>query len=106
MNKYSVVQKMPFPRAAVNPRSRAQVAATRKLLAFNRRRRGHRPIPRRLKRRATGFHGLPIKLLAKHKGAWRTVAAFQGTPKGIRRAKQYARKYSRFERVPVRLIRA
>jgi len=94
-----------------NPRKRrrsaAQHAATRKLLAFNRARRGgatRRRLRRAVKRGV--FSGLPIKLQEHRKGKWLTVAGFQGTPRGIKRAKAYARKYANFERVQVRLIRA
>jgi hypothetical protein len=125
MNKYRVVSRLPGPRAASdgihidigshNPRKRrrgrgrmrsgAQIAATRKLIAFNRKRRGGK---RRIRaRRGSGkFYDLPVRLLEKRGGNWRTVAAFQGTPRGIKRAKAYARKYATFERVQVRLVRA
>lgn len=111
MNKYRVVSQLPGPRR--NPhrrkrrRSAAQRAATRKLLAFNRRRRGGRT--RRKITRSSGFWGgarLPIRLQEKRAGIWKTAAAFQGTPRGIKRAKAYARKYASFERVQVRLVRA
>ena len=120
MNKYHVVSRLPGPGRTVtslapgriNPkrrkrRSRAQAAATRKLVAMNRRRRrGH--IHRKTRRGGRGsgtWRGLPIRLLEKRGGTWRTVAAFQGTPRGIKQAKGYARKYAAFERVQVRLVR-
>jgi hypothetical protein len=98
-----------------NPRKRrrsaAQRAATRKLLAFNRKRRGagaRHGGKRRIRARRGGgkFYDLPVRLLEKRGGNWRTVAAFQGTPRGIKQAKTYARKYANFERVPVKLIRS
>jgi hypothetical protein len=99
----------PKQRKIMNPkqrrRSAAQHAATRKLVAMNRRRR-RGSIHRKTRRGSSAFRGLPIRLLEKRGSTWRTAAAFQGTPRGIKRAKAYARKYASFERVQVRLIRA
>lgn len=51
------------------------------------------------------FHGLPIHVQQKNGKAWQTVASFAGTPAGIKRAMQYAKKWKRhYGRVAVRVV--
>lgn len=86
--------------ARANPKRKHAMPKRRRTITIRR--------PAHAKRYGAGhpyFSKLPIHVQEKSGVAWKTVAAFVGTPEGIRRAKQYANIWKRERgRITVRLV--
>lgn len=93
-----ILSLMPHNVTLVNPKGKSM--SKRRTIRIAR--------PAHAKRYGAGhpyFSKLPIHVQERNGVAWKTVAAFVGTPEGIRRAKQYAGIWKRERgKLPVRVI--